>query len=215
MCNPISVSFVVLSLLLPLSVAFAADDLNLKQLDGPRVIRAADQFLKEEPITITASHSDRSAGGLHDFFSEGDYWWPDPDNPAGPYIQRDGMTNPDNFVEHRRAMIRLSIQFPTLVAAYEVAGDKRYADHAIRHLRAWFIDEPTRMNPNLQYAQAIHGITTGRGIGVIDTIHLIEVARGAMLLEKASLLKGGDLAGVKKWFADYLLWMRTSKNGLD
>ena len=51
---------------------------------------------------MTAAHSPRSAGGLHDFFSEGDYWWPDPKNPDGPYIQRDGMTNPDNFVEHRQ-----------------------------------------------------------------------------------------------------------------
>ncbi len=58
---------------------------------------------------MTAAGSPRSAGGKHDFFSEGDYWWPDPKNPDGPYIQRDGMTNPDNFVEHRKAMIRLSL----------------------------------------------------------------------------------------------------------
>ena len=69
-----------------------------------RVLAAARQYLQEAPVTVTASHSPRSAGGLHDFFSEGDYWWPDPDHPDGPYIQRDGMTNPANFVEHRRAL---------------------------------------------------------------------------------------------------------------
>jgi alginate lyase len=58
-----------------------------------RVLKAADQYMKETPITITASKSPRSAGGVHDFFSEGDYWWPDPNNPDAPYIQRDGMTN--------------------------------------------------------------------------------------------------------------------------
>src|SRR5215471_11106941 len=104
-----------------------------------RVLAAAAQYLREQPITITASHSDRSAGGLHDFFSEGDYWWPDPQNPGGPYIQRDGMSNPDNFNDHRRALMRLSVQVPALVAAWKLTADRRYADHAARHLRAWFI----------------------------------------------------------------------------
>src|SRR5436190_23697469 len=93
--------------------------------DRTRVLRAANQYLKEVPITITASQSPRSAGGLHDFFSEGDYWWPDPDNPAGPYIQRDGMTNPDNFIEHRRYLMRLSVQVPALVAAWKLTKDPR------------------------------------------------------------------------------------------
>src|SRR6266498_2953134 len=117
-----------------------------------RVIPAAQKYLAEEPITITASSSPRSAGGRHDFFSEGDYWWPDPANPDGPYIQRDGMSNPDNFVDHRRALMRLSVQVPALVAAWKLTRDKRYATKAGEHLRAWFIDERTRMSPNLQYA---------------------------------------------------------------
>ncbi|HXE54247.1 MAG TPA: alginate lyase family protein, partial [Tepidisphaeraceae bacterium] len=157
----------------------------------------------------------RSAGGLHDFYSEGDYWWPNPKDPTGPYIQRDGMTNPDNFVEHRRAMIRMSIQVATLTAAWRITHDPRYALHAIDHLRAWFVARDTRMNPNLQYAQAIHGITTGRGIGIIDTVHLIEPARSAQLLEQAGLLAGDDRVGIDRWFSDYLHWLTTSKNGRD
>jgi hypothetical protein len=64
----------------------------------------------------------RSAGGPHDFFSEGDYWWPDPKNPSGPYVRRDGESNPDNFVEHRRALIRLSVEMPALTAAWKLTG---------------------------------------------------------------------------------------------
>src|SRR5918993_2483327 len=70
-----------------------------------RVLAAANRYLKESPVTVTASRSARSAGGVHDYFSEGDYWWPDPKNPGGPYIQRDGMSNPDNFNDHRRALM--------------------------------------------------------------------------------------------------------------
>src|SRR5437588_7713971 len=150
--------------------------INVAAIDRQRIIQAANRYLSEKPITITASSSSRSAGGLHDFFSEGDYWWPDPANPNGPYLQRDGMSNPDNFVDHRRALMRLSVQVPALVAAWKLTKDKRYAMKAADHLRAWFIDERTRMNPNLQYAQAIHGVTTGRGIGIIDTMPLNEVA---------------------------------------
>jgi hypothetical protein len=188
---------------------------DVEKFDRARVLRAANQYLKEQPITITASSSSRSAGGPHDFFSEGDYWWPDPQNPTGPYIQRDGMTNPDNFVEHRRFLMRLSVQVPALVAAWKLTKDERYATHAVKHLRAWFVDEGTRMNPNLQYAQAIHGRFTGRGIGIIDTIHLVEVARAVEVLKDSRLLKMSDLGGVMQWFNDYLLWLTTSKNGIE
>ena len=193
----------------------ATDMLNIRQLDHDREINAADKMLNDEPITVTASHSPRSAGGEHDFFSEGDYWWPDLANPEGPYIQKDGMTNPDNFVDHRHAMIRFSIHVATFTSAWRITNDQKYADAALKHMRAWFVDEKTRMNPNLQYAQAIKGVSTGRGIGVIDTVHLIEVAKSASLLQQAGLLKGDDSEAIKKWFTDYLTWLTTSKNGTD
>jgi Alginate lyase len=197
------------------AVASAPSKLNVRAIDRARILKAANQCLTEKPITITASSSPRSAGGLHDFFSEADYWWPDPKNPNGPYIQRDGMSNPDNFVEHRRALMRLSVQVPALVAAWKITKDKRYATAAAEHLRAWFIDERTRMNPNLQYAQAIHGITTGRGTGIIDTIHLVEVARAIEVLKESSALSMTELGAITQWFNDYLQWLTTSKNGTD
>src|SRR5215831_8209272 len=163
--------------------SFAAEAFDLPALERPRVLKAAGQYLNAEPVTVTSSSSPRSAGGKHDFFSEGDYWWPDPTNPDAPYIQRDGMTNPDNFVEHRRAMVRLSLIVPALAAAYKITRDIKYSAHAATHLRAWFVDEETRMNPDLRYAQAIKGRFTGRGTGIIDTLHLVEVARAASQLD--------------------------------
>src|SRR6187397_1486351 len=180
-----------------------------------RVIAAADRYIKDAPVTVTASHSPRSAGGLHDFFSEGDYWWPDPNNPSGPYIQRDGMSNPDNFVDHRRYLVRLSIQVPALTAAWKITKDTRYVRKAATHLRAWFINEATRMNPSLEFAQAIHGRFTGRGTGIIDTIHLVEVAKAIQVLEASGALSEAELKQIKKWFSDYVVWMTTSKNGTD
>ncbi len=186
---------------------------DVAAIDRKRILSAADRYLKEQPITVTASSSPRSAGGKHDYFSEGDYWWPNPKDPNGPYIQRDGMSNPDNFNAHRLALIRLSVQVPALAAAWQLTKKNEYATHAAKHLRAWFLDPATLMNPNLQYAQAIHGITTGRGTGIIDTLHLVEVARSIPFVERAQVFSPSESAGVKKWFADYLQWMTTSKNG--
>jgi hypothetical protein len=197
------------------SPLLADNGFDVASFDRARVLRNASKYLADRPETVTSAQSKRSAGGLHDFFSEGDYWWPDPKNPDGPYIQRDGMTNPDNFVAHRKFLMKLSVQMPALTAAWKLTREKRYADHAAAHIRAWFVEPATAMNPNLQYAQAIHGRTTGRGTGVIDTIHLVEVARAIPFLAEAGSLSSGDFAAAKKWFADYAAWMTTSKNGTD
>lgn len=176
-----------------------------------QILREADAALKADPITVTAASSPRSAGGKHDFFSEGDYWWPDPKNPNGPYIQRDGMTNPENFTVHRLAMIRFSRIIGALASAYKITGNAKYVYAAEKHLRAWFIDEKTRMNPNLLYAQAIKGLYTGRGIGIIDTIHLLDVVMGIHVMH--SKMNGEDLQKIKQWFADYTTWLMEHPNG--
>ncbi|SFS09396.1 Alginate lyase [Granulicella pectinivorans] len=196
--------------------SFAASGLDLARLDlarieRPRVLRLANASLSEQPITVTASHSDRSPGGPHDYFSEGDYWWPNPADPDGPYIQRDGQSNPANFNDHRLALIRLSLQMPALTAAWKITGQKRYAAKAADHLRAWFITPATRMNPNLQYAQAIHKISTGRNFGIIDTLHLIEVARAVTILKPA--LPPAEYEATLAWFSEYLTWLTTSQFG--
>ena len=186
---------------------------EIARIDRERILRAADEYLPQGPITITAFSSPRSHGGKHDYSSEGDYWWPDPKNPGGPYIRRDGYSNPENFNAHREALIRLSLHVPALVSAWLITRDLRYAHHAALHLRAWFLDSATRMNPSLEYAQAIIGVTPGRGTGVIDTLHLIEVSRAARHLEDARVFAQAEFDEVCGWFAEYLDWMCNSKNG--
>lgn len=178
----------------------------------PYVLKEAAWALRQMPVTVTASTSPRSAGGPHDFFSEGDYWWPDPQNPTGPYIQKDGLTNPDNFTAHRLAMIRFSRIIGALASAYKLTGDEKYVRYALLHLRAWFTDPQTLMNPSLLYAQAISGKFTGRGIGIIDTIQLMEVAQGVLVMQAAKSFGKDDLAGIKSWFVQYLTWLTTHPN---
>ncbi len=193
------------------------DSFTQRIIDDVRdaTISRANQFLQEKPVTVTASSCKRSAGGKHDFYSEGDYWWPNPANPNGPYIQKDGQSNPENFVEHRQAMIRLSEITATLTSAYLLTGDKKYATQVLVHLNAWFVDSATRMNPDMLYAQAIWGRFTGRGIGLIDAYHLVEVIRSVKVLEAKKELSAKQLQPIKAWFADFLKWMTTHSYGID
>ncbi|HEU4552358.1 MAG TPA: alginate lyase family protein [Chitinophaga sp.] len=179
------------------------------------ILKRAGAALHETPVTVTAYACSRSAGGRHDFYSEGDYWWPDPAHPDGPYIQRDGQTNPGNFVAHRHAMVRFSRIMGALAAGYVVTKDKTYLRQALAHAHAWFVDTATLMHPNLQYAQAIKGRATGRGIGIIDTIHLLEVVQALRIMEKAGALPPEELKAIKAWFAAYLGWMTTHRYGQD
>ena len=180
--------------------------------DRVRVLEAAARYVNESPLTVTAFPAKRSVGGPHDFYSQADYFWPNPKDPGGPYINRDGQSNPDNFDDHRRAMVRLSIQMPALTAAWVLTGNRSYATRACDHLRAWFVTPETRMNPNLQFAQAVQGVSTGRSYGIIDSLHLVEVARAASFLIFGSLTQE-DCDGVKQWFQSYLDWLDTSDPG--
>lgn len=180
-----------------------------------QVLKNAAIALKLKPITVIAEKCERSAGGIHDFYSEGDYWWPNPEDPNGPYIQKDGMTNPDNFVSHRKAMIRFSQIVGSLASAYLITNDEKYVKAAFRNLNAWFVDEKTMMNPSLNYAQAIKGRATGRGIGIIDMIQMIEVAQGINVMQKAKSVNQKDLVKIKEWFSKYLEWITTHQYGID
>jgi hypothetical protein len=180
--------------------------------DRERILKAAEKYVSQTPQTITDFRTKRSAGGLHDFYSQADYFWPNPKDPSGPYINRDGQSNPDNFDEHRKVMVRLSIQMPALTAAWVLTGDSRYGKRACDHLRAWFVNPETRMNPNLQFAQAVEGVSTGRSYGIIDSLHLVEVARAASFLTDG-MLTAQDLNAVKTWFQSYLDWLNSSDSG--
>ena len=220
----LNLSSVLLVLLLP----FPGSEIDVKDNDSiasyqdevveilhDQVLAEAAWALQQEPITITATIAERSAGGIHDFYSEGDYWWPDPENPDGPYIRRDGVTNPENFVAHRIAMIRFSRIVGALASAYKITGEERYVEHAFMHLGAWFVNKETLMNPSLDYAQAISGRVTGRGIGIIDTIHLIEVAQGVRVMEDAPGVDKKLVKSIKNWFGKYLEWLTTHEYGRD
>lgn len=182
-------------------------------LDKKRSIINGEAALDSLPITISQFTSVRSAGGKNDFYSEGDYWWPDPANPDGPYIRKDGNSNPENFVAHRLALMRLSEIAGALGAAYKFTDDEKYAKALLVHLKAWFVNNDTKMNPHLRYAQAIMGKVEGRGIGIIDTIHLVEVIMAVRAIMNSTSWKSENNQAIIDWFEEYLHWLTSHPFG--
>lgn len=211
------INILIISVLLSSSIGGCSNSISKQTTDvlKNQILQNAEWAMTQEPVTVTADSCERSEGGIHDFYSEGDYWWPNPDDPDGKYIRRDGETNPDNFVAHRLAMIQFSKIVGSLASAYIITNDEKYVEQAFKHIRAWFVTPETLMNPSLLYAQAIKGVTSGRGVGIIDTIHLMEVAQGILRMQDAKNVDKSELAIVKKWFADYLTWLTTHPYGID
>ena len=84
----------------------------------------------------------------------------------------------------------------------------------LKHLRVWFINSETRMNPNMNFAQAIKGICPGRGVGLIDAIHLVEPARAISVLNDMDAIDKELYKSLQKWFAELLNWMNTHEYGI-
>lgn len=187
---------------------------DTRTIERRRLMPQAATLLGAEPRTIAAIPAPRSPAGPQDYYSEGDYWWPDPANAGGPYVRRDGRSNPDKFDGHRDSLIAFGRTVPALATLWDLTGDARFADAAMRHLRAWFVDPKTRMNPNLNHAQAIIGVNSGRAIGVIDTLQIVEVARAAALFARKNAPGYAAIhEEVERWFAEYLTWLTTSPFG--
>lgn len=184
-------------------------------VDPVFVRRKAEEALAVAPMHITDHIAPLSEGGPHDYYSNGDYWWPDPTKPDGlPYIQRDGQSNPDNFGHHRTCLRAMRTAVASLAMGYRLFGDERYAAHAVRILKEFFLDEATCMAPHLTYAQAIPGKCSGRGLGIIDTLHLTELPAAIDALRSSPAMTETVYTGLQQWFAAYLLWMDTHPNGI-
>ena len=181
------------------------------------LLKDAGKALKFGPVSVMEKKNEPPSGDKHDYMSLAPYYWPDPAKPNGlPYIRKDGQTNPETKdYKDKEYLPALCDHVHTLALAYYFSGDKLYAEHAAKLLRVWFLDTATRMNPNINFGQAIKGVNTGRGAGIIDTRHFIKVVDAIGLLQDSKYWTAADQKDMQKWFADFLDWMQTSKNGTD
>lgn len=192
--------------------AAATNDAALRQ----RLIRGADAALRRGPYSVTDKPRAAGSGDKRDYLSIGPYWWPDASKPDGePYRRRDGEVNPerngDRFDVQRLGAFGRDVE--TLALAWHATGDARYAEHAAKLLRAWFVTPATRMNPNLDYAQAVPGVSAGRPEGIVEIDRLVGVVEAIGVLGPSKAITADDQRAIEGWFGDFATWMATSPNG--
>lgn len=201
---------------------------DVAAIDHDRILTAAERYLTESPTPLTLLRSERSPGTAQDYYSE-----------AEPVANTEVTLPPKTkvapsapFFAHRDALFALGLAVPALAAAYLLTGDKRYADHAAAHLRAWFIDAETRMTPRLDYGQVLADSVDrnfaaqpkldmqperiahvgGRPEGILETLPLVEVAQAIPFLASSTALSESDLNALHDWFAAYLRWLTEAQD---
>lgn len=201
----------------------AANKVKINAMDAgimpayKQLIKDADKALQFGPVSVMEKTDMPPSGNKHDYMSLAPYFWPDPSKPGGlPYMRKDGETNPEvkNYKD-KEYMPKLCEEVNTLALAYYFSGEKMYAEHAAKLIRVWFLDTATRMNPNLNFGQAIKGVTAGRGAGMIDTRHFVKLIDATQLLKGSKAFTAVDYKGLQQWFTNFLHWMQTSKIGMD
>lgn len=192
----------------------AGDERRMPALEQLR--READAALDVGPFSVVDGGVLPPSGDPHDYMSVGPYWWPDPKKEDGlPYLRRDGRVNPEYHEHDTTPRGKMCSAVETLALAYYFTGHEPYAEHAAKLLRVWFLDEDTRMNPNLQFGQAIPGRCTGRGIGIIETLYFISVVDAVGMLADSKAWTEEDQKALEAWFAEYLDWLLESRYGRD
>jgi len=184
-------------------------------LDAVRRLRAeADKRLREGPWSVTSDRPVDANLDPHDFYGEAPFWWPDPANPAAPWVHREGQINPNRSVADKIALDATCDSIFTLGAASFFLDDPRYGRHAAQLINAWFLNPKTRMNPNLEYAEAIRGLNEARGGALVGRV-FIRAVQGMEFLAQSGQWDAKDAAATHKWFEEYLRWLTRSRTGSD
>ena len=200
----------------------AQNKIKIKQKDitlmpaYEQLLKDADKSLKFKPVSVMDKTDFPPSGNKHDYMSIAPYWWPNPAKPNGvPYIKKDGEVNPEvaNFPD-KENFPKLITQVYTLSLAYYFSGKEKYANHASKLLEVWFLDTATRMNPNLNFGQAVKGVIEGRAEGIIDTRHFIYLIDAVDLLKGSESWTSDNQVELKKWFSQFLSWLQNSKIGI-
>jgi hypothetical protein len=180
------------------------------------LLKRANRSLNLGPWSVMDKPEVPPSGNMHDYMSLSPYWWPDPDKPDGlPYIRRDGIVNPEREKYDKRPFVHVHENSLILGLAYYFSEDEKYAKKASELLRIWFLDDATKMNPNMNYGQGVRGRKPGRGVGLIEMKNLLDIIDSIELIKKSKYWTEDDHNQMISWFKEYFYWLQTSEISKD
>ena len=181
-----------------------------------QLIQKADSLLSIKPFSVVHKTGVPPSKNKHDYMSIGPYWWPNSNTENGlPYIRKDGEINPESrndftdYVEKNNFLSALK----TLTKAYKISNKKKYVTKNIELIQAWFLDEKTKMNPNVNYGQYVPGKSEGRCFGIIEFGGITAVLQFLELAKDKKNLDKKTEQGMFQWFTEYSYWLKNSKLG--
>jgi hypothetical protein len=178
-----------------------------------RLILEANSFLGEKAKSVMDKSRTPPSGDKHDFLSLTPYLWPDPSKPDGlPYVFHDGKINPEVYlISDKRNLDDMIYRVKTLALAYYFTNNQTYAAKATELLRVWFLDNSTRMNPNLRYAEIITGKDKVNPSGIMAATYISDILDAVALLQDSNSWTEEDQRGIELWFSNYLDWLLHSE----
>jgi len=180
-------------------------------------IKASAEKIIGTPIPLkTDTEVVAPSGDKRDFVSLSRYWYR---TEGGELKEKDGIKNPEteNYPDSEklnRVVNNILVASFAAESAVNQEEKEKFARHAVAALKAWFVNEETRMTPNFEYAAMKPGETTGNFWGIIEGVGLIRAIGGTNKLKNMGLIDAQTLEGVENWFNQYLNWLLTSEKAI-
>lgn len=181
-----------------------------------QLLKKADSLLTIKSFSVINKTGIPPSKSKHDYMSIGPYWWPDPAADNGlPYVRKDGEINPEtrndftDYVEKKNFISAVKV----LAKAYNLSKEKKYAFKGLELINAWFLDDETKMNPNVNYGQYVPGRSEGRCFGIIEFAGLKDITNFLELAKERRVLDKNTEIGMLNWFTEYVNWLQNSKLG--
>ncbi len=200
---------------------FQEDDLEkLKRELNCMDIKHLDELLTEGLAmgihSVTEKKHLAPSQNPHDYMSCSIYHWPNPDTANGlPYVERDGVDNPEAIHGDKESLRTLTYITYLSSLLYYFTNEEKYLDIVVKYNSFWFIEENTKMNPNLRYAQCIPGVNDGEPGGIIDYAASYSYALNLLrILNEKGKLPTSFYQEMRVWHQEFLSWLLSSEQGI-
>jgi hypothetical protein len=137
-----------------------------------------------------------------------------------PYVVRDGRVNPDvQTLNGPGAINGLSQAVIYNAIAYSLSNSTAYSQNFVQFIDAFFLDESTRMYPNMNYGQIVRGPgpdgSSGTWTGILDLRGLVKVFNGISIMKGMQCPEWTSTRdqSMNVWISQYEKWLTGSSLG--
>lgn len=180
------------------------------------LIKLANKLLSRDVFSVVHKTGVPPSKSKHDYLSIAPYYWPNPKSKNGlPYIRKDGKVNPEtrnNFTDILEKSNFVSA-VKTLTKAFFFSEDDKYARKNIAFIEAWFINDASKMNPNVNFGQGVPGRFDGRCFGIIEFGDFIEILKFLEIAKQKEILSIKTEQAMFQWFSEFAYWLQNSDLG--